>query len=72
MLEKLHLSQSGENQTLALARGIYFWPGIVKDIKKLVWSCQECEQYRVSKPPEMYVQTLDANNSRQELSMDLA
>ena len=46
MLEKLHLSHSGNNKTLALARSLYFWTGIVKDIKKLVWSYPECECYR--------------------------
>ena len=42
VLQKVHLSHVGENKTLALARGLYFWPGMVKDIKKFVWSCQEC------------------------------
>ena len=50
VLQKVQLYHVRENKTLALARGLYFWPGMVKDIKKFVWSCPECEQNWVPKP----------------------
>ena len=41
VLQLLHFSHSGVNKTLTLARGLYFWPGMV-NIKQLVSTCREC------------------------------
>ena len=39
VLKLLHSSHSGITKTTSLARGLYFWPGMVNDIKQLVSSC---------------------------------
>ena len=58
--ETLHLAHLGETKTLALARSLYQWPGMVKELKRMVWECKLCERYRISKPAEPLLQTLDA------------
>ena len=39
ILNLLHTSHSGVNKTIALARGLYYWPGMINDIKQLVSRC---------------------------------
>ena len=70
--EALHLAHLGETKMLALARSLYHWPGMVKDLKNMVWACEPCEKYRISKPAEPLVQTLDAWRPFQQVSVDLA
>ena len=36
IMMKLHLPHMGENKKLALARSLYFWPKMDKDLKRLV------------------------------------
>ena len=33
VIHLLHASHSGINKTILLARGLYYWPGIINDIK---------------------------------------
>ena len=40
----LYLTYSGVNKTLVLARGLYYWPGMVNDVKQLVSSCSLCSR----------------------------
>ena len=70
--ETLHLAHLGETKTLALARSLYQWPGMVKELKHMVWECKLCERYRISKPAEPLLQTLDAWRPFQQVSVDLA
>ena len=44
VLQLLHASHSGINKTILLTRGLYYWPGMINDIKQLVSSCQECSR----------------------------
>ena len=44
IMQTLHLSHVGETKTLALARSLYHWPGMVKQLKWMVWECKECER----------------------------
>ena len=70
--EGLHLVHVGETKTLALARSLYQWPGMVKELKQMVWECKLFEKYRLSKPPEPLSQTLDACRPFQQVSVNLA
>ena len=70
--EALHLAHLGETKTLALARTLYHWPGMVRDLKNMVWACEPCEKNRISKPNEPLLQTLDAWRPFQQISVDLA
>ena len=42
ILRLLHATHSGVNKTLVLARGLYYWPGMVNVIKQLISSCSIC------------------------------
>ena len=50
VLQLLHASHSGINKTIVLARGLYYWPGMINDIKQLVSSCRECSKPLQSQP----------------------
>ena len=50
VLQLLHASHSGINKTIVLARGLYYWPGMVNDIKQLVSSCRDCSKLLQSQP----------------------
>ena len=50
VLKLLHSSHSGITKTTALARGLYFWPGMMNDIKQLVSSCPACIKVLPSQP----------------------
>ena len=45
---------------------------MVKDLKRLIWSCEEYERYRDSEPAETLIQAMDASHPFQKLSMNLA
>ena len=46
----LHSSHSGVNKTIALAKGLYFRPGMINDIKQTISSCRECLHLLQSQP----------------------
>ena len=50
ILNLLHTSHSGVNKTIALARGLYYWPGMINDIKQLVSRCATCVRVQPSQP----------------------
>ena len=50
VLKLLHSSHSGITKTTALARGLYFWPGMMNNIKQLVSSCPACIKVLPSQP----------------------
>ena len=50
VLQLLHASHSGINKTIMLARGLYYWPGLVNDVKQLVSSCRVCIKRLQSQP----------------------
>ena len=45
VLQLLHVSHSGINKT-----GLYYWPGMINNIKQLVSSCRECSKLLHSQP----------------------
>ena len=50
ILNLLHSSHSGVNKTIVLARGLYYWPGMINDIKQLVSHCTTCIRVQPSQP----------------------
>ena len=58
ILQKLHLSHCGIEKSKANARMTVFWPGMTKDIKEMVSSCEKCMKYQ-SKQPKEPMQTRD-------------
>ena len=50
VLNLLHASHSGVNKTIILARGLYYWPGMINDIKQLVSRCTTCVRVQPSQP----------------------
>ena len=50
ILKLLHASHSGISKTTALARGLYFWPGMTNDIRRMVSSCVECLRVLPTQP----------------------
>lgn len=50
MLQRIHQGHQGIVKTRALAKTCIWWPGISKEIEKLVTNCPECEKHRVLPP----------------------
>ena len=44
MLAELHQAHPGVNQMKSLARMYFWWPGLTKDIEKLVKECAKCQE----------------------------
>ena len=68
-MQTIHLSHEGETKTLALARSLYHWPGMIKELKRVVWKCKLCEKYRLSKSAELLLQTLEAWRLFQQVNL---
>ena len=49
ILELLHASHSGISKTITLAKGLYYWPGMKRDITKTINSCKECSLLYLAK-----------------------
>ena len=45
---------------------------MVKQLKRMVWECKQCEKYKLSKTVEPLLQTLEAWRPFQQVSVDLA
>lgn len=54
LLEVLHRGHAGINKTLALARDLYYWPGMANEVEQLVEACSECQRVRQAQPRENY------------------
>ena len=50
VLSLLHSSHAGVNKTYNIARQLYFWPGMLNDIKQLIEKCQACHIHKPSLP----------------------
>ena len=50
VLALLHTSHAGINRTYEMARSLYFWPGMLNDVKQLVEGCMTCRKHRPSLP----------------------
>lgn len=52
MLKRLHISHSGIEGSLKLAKDTVFWPGITVNIRENVLNCEECLAHSASQPKE--------------------
>ena len=50
VLKLLHVSHVGVNKTYDLARSLYYWPGMLNDIKQLIDGCKACASSLPSQP----------------------
>ena len=50
VLALLRTSHAGVNRTYKMALCLYFWPGMLNDVKQLVQSCITCRKYLPSQP----------------------
>ena len=48
ILKLLHVSHVGVNKTYDLASSLYYWPGMLNDIKQLIEGCEACSKARPS------------------------
>ena len=46
ILQELHVTHPGVSRMKALARSYVYWPGIDKDIERLVSDCASCQEHR--------------------------
>lgn len=46
MLQRLHVAHQGMQHTKALARVHWYWPGMTRDIEKMVEECATCQQFQ--------------------------
>ena len=46
ILQELHMTHPGVSRMKALARSYVYWPGIDKDIERLVSDCATCQEHR--------------------------
>jgi hypothetical protein len=70
VLSLLHTSHSGIVKTRKAAQQLYYWPGMMNDIKMLIDKCTECQALRPSQPKEPLVLTT-ASEAFQQVAMDL-
>ena len=71
ILKSLHLAHLGKQRTKQMAREIYFWHGMSKDIEQMIDSCEACNTYSNAPPPETQLQT-HALFPMEHVSSDLA
>ena len=71
ILDKLHLAHQGISKTRALAKQLYYWPGISNDIAQMVSNCSKCLEHLPSSQPEPLLQTA-ATYPMESVSVDLA
>jgi len=52
LLETMHIGHAGIVKTKQLARSLYYWPGMNKEITRIISACDKCQCLRDSKPVE--------------------
>ncbi len=45
ILASVHIQHTGQIKTLENEGQLYFWPGMVKDIRSMIARCKECTLY---------------------------
>ena len=57
VLKAMHRQHCGYAKTYALARQIYYWPNLKRDLQDLVDKCQACQRIRQSRQAETHIGT---------------
>ena len=69
-LARLYIAHMGVNKTLYQARQSVFWPGLTKDINKIISACPACMKYAVKNFVEPLINDLATSKPWQALSID--
>ena len=70
ILKTLHISHCGYGKTYALAKQLYYWPNLKRDIMGVVDRCQACQRIRQSRQAEKHINT-SATRPWEAISTDL-
>ncbi|TRY79255.1 hypothetical protein TCAL_16081, partial [Tigriopus californicus] len=70
LLDKLHLSHSGITKTRSLARALYYWPSMNREINNIISSCEQCTRLLPSQPFTPLQQSI-SQHPFQVVSVDL-
>ena len=71
IMRVLHIPHLGKNKTVALARSLYYWKQMTKDIEQLIDECERCQIHGNLQQKETLKQTF-AEHPMQMNSLDLA
>ena len=71
ILDKLHLSHCGISKTKALARQLFFWPGLTKEIETRIANCEDCRRYSASQSSQPVLHSEEATFPLQAVGTDL-
>ena len=71
IMRTLHASHMGKNKTTELARSLYYWKGMTRDLDQLVEGCDKCQINGNFQPKEPLMQTLP-DHPMEMNSVDLA
>ena len=70
-LAKLHTSHLGKTKTTLRARMCVFWPGISKDIAKMIEKCEVYHKYQDKQPQEQITSPPIPNSPWHTIASDL-
>ena len=70
ILELLHMGHSGIVKTRALARQLYYWPFMSRDVKDMISRCPACQEHLPHQRPQPLTET-KANAPMEHTSADL-
>ena len=70
ILSQLHFSHAGIQRTVELARQLFFWPKMRKDVINMIDTCEECQQLRASQAREPEQSLPEAVSPMQSVSTD--
>jgi hypothetical protein len=71
ILRLLHRSHSGLVKTKKMAQQLYFWPGLTRDIQKMVESCESCAKFLPSQPVEPFLAPPTVSTPMEAAGVDL-
>ena len=70
VINAMHRQHCGYSKTYALARQIYYWPQMKRDIQNVVDRCLQCQRIRQSRQAEKHIKT-EATRPWEKVSSDL-
>ena len=59
LMDREHLAHPGINKMLASLRAKYFWPGIERDVRRVVEGCKPCQMHLNSQARDPHRLTLE-------------
>ena len=71
ILDKIHQGHQGIGKCLERAKDSVWWPGIARDVKSIVASCDHCQTFKPSQRKEPLVTTPLPDLPWQRIGVDL-